>query len=64
MPASVEDRMRKLGFPDKKPPATIPDEESKPAMAKKPKVHVLEEKPSLKGASKSRKPSSKKRGSK
>ena len=37
MPASVEDRMRQLGFP---PPTakTIPKEEDKPEMAKKKKA--------------------------
>ena len=58
MPASVEDRMRKLGFPAPKHPATVPSEESKPEMARsKPKPVV---KP--KSVSKSKKPSSKKRG--
>ena len=62
MPASVEDRMRKLGFPGTKPPDTIPTQESKPEMAKK-KPHVLEELPSLGSDSKSNKRSSRKKGS-
>ena len=63
MPASVEDRMRKLGFPGAKPPATIPDEDSKPEMAKsKPKTHVLEDVPSLEFGSRSKKRSPKKGG--
>ena len=58
MPASVEDRMKKLGFPAPKHPATVPDEASKPEMAKSKPKPVAERK----FVSKSKKPSSKKRG--
>ena len=58
MPASVEDRMKKLGFPAPKHPATVPDEASKPEMAKSKPKPVAERK----SADKSKSTSSREKG--
>jgi hypothetical protein len=62
MPASVEDRMAKLGFLPKKPPETVPTEKSKPKMVREPTPSKPKKSVVSGSGSKSKKRSSKKGG--